>query len=34
MGSKQLDYSDEELTAARQQTKRAKFLTEMEVLMP
>ena len=34
MGSKQLSCSDERVTTTRQQSKWAKFLAEMEVVMP
>ena len=34
MGSKQLGCSDYELTIAKKQTKREKFLSEMEVVVP
>jgi IS5 family transposase len=34
MGGKQLDFSDCELTTAKKQTKRERFLSEMEVVMP
>jgi IS5 family transposase len=34
MGGKQLGFSDYELTTAKKQTKRAKFLSEMEVVVP
>ena len=34
MGGKQLGFSDDELTTARKQTKREKFLAEMEVVVP
>ena len=34
MGDKQLGYSDYELTTAKKQTKREKFLSEMEVVVP
>jgi hypothetical protein len=34
MGGKQLGFSDYELTTARKQTKREKFLSEMEVVVP
>lgn len=34
MGSKQLGFSDYELTTAKKQTKREKFLAEMEVVVP
>ncbi len=33
MGAKQLDFSDYELTTAKKQTKREKFLSEMEVVL-
>jgi len=34
MGGKQLSFSDYELTTAKKQTKREKFLSEMEVVAP
>ncbi len=34
MGGKQLGLSDYELTTAKKQTKREKFLSEMEVAVP
>jgi hypothetical protein len=34
MGSKQLGFSDYELTTAKKQTKREKFLSEMEAVLP
>jgi IS5 family transposase len=34
MGGKQLGFSDYELTNAKKQTKREKFLSEMEVVVP
>ena len=34
MGGKQLGFSDFELTTAKKQTKREKFLSEMEVVVP
>jgi len=34
MGVKQLGFSDYELTTAKKQTKREKFLVEMEVVVP
>jgi IS5 family transposase len=34
MGGKQLGFSDYELTTANKQTKREKFLAEMEVVLP
>ena len=34
MGGKQLGFSDDELTTAKKQTKREKFLSEMEVVVP
>ena len=34
MGGKQLGFSDYELTTAKKQTKREKFLAEMEVVVP
>jgi IS5 family transposase len=34
MGGKQLGFSDYELTTAKKQTKREKFLTEMEAVVP
>jgi len=34
MGGKQLGFSDYELTTAKKQTKREKFLSEMEVVVP
>jgi IS5 family transposase len=34
MGSKQLGFSDYELTTAKKQTKREKFLSEMEAVVP
>jgi IS5 family transposase len=34
MGVKQLGFSDYELTTAKKQTKREKFLSEMEVVAP
>ena len=34
MGGKQLGFSDYELTAAKKQTKREKFLSEMEAVVP
>jgi IS5 family transposase len=34
MSGKQLDFSDYELTTAKKQTKREKFLSEMEVVVP
>ena len=34
MGGKQLGFSDYELTTARKQTKREKFLSEMDVVVP
>lgn len=34
MGGKQLGFSDYELTTARKQTKREKFLSEMKVVVP
>ena len=34
MGGKQLGFSDYELTMAKKQTKREKFLSEMEVVVP
>ena len=34
MGGKQLGFSDYELTRAKKQTKREKFLSEMEVVVP
>jgi hypothetical protein len=34
MGSKQLGFSDYELTTAKRQTKREKFFSEMEVVVP
>ena len=34
MGGKQLGFSDYELTTAKTQTKRGKFLSEMEVVVP
>lgn len=33
-GGKQLGYSDYELTMAKKRTKREKFLSEMEVVVP
>ncbi len=33
MGGKQLGFSDYELTTAKKQTKREKFLSEMEVVV-
>jgi len=34
MGSKQLGFSDYEITTAKKQTKRERFLSEMEVVVP
>ena len=34
MGGKQLGFSDYEITTAKKQTKREKFLSEMEVVVP
>jgi IS5 family transposase len=34
MGCKQLGFSDYELTTAKKQTKREKFLSEMEMVVP
>jgi IS5 family transposase len=34
MGGKQLGFSDYELTPAKKQTKREKFLAEMEAVVP
>ena len=34
MGGKQLGFSDFKLTTAKKQTKREKFLSEMEVVVP
>ena len=34
MGGKQLGFSDDELTTAKKQTKREKFLSEMEAVVP
>ncbi len=34
MGGKQLGFPDYELTTAKKQTKREKFLSEMEVVVP
>jgi hypothetical protein len=34
MGGKQLGFSDYELTTAKKQTKRERFLSEMEVVVP
>jgi IS5 family transposase len=34
MGGKQLGFSDYELIKAKKQTKREKFLSEMEVVVP
>ena len=34
MGGKQLGFSDYELTPAKKQTKREKFLSEMEAVVP
>jgi transposase, IS5 family len=34
MGGKQLVFSDYEITTAKKQTKREKFLSEMEVVVP
>ena len=34
MGGKQLGFSDYELTTAKKQTKREKFLSEMDVVVP
>ena len=34
MGGKQLGFSDYELSTAKKQTKREKFLSEMEVVVP
>lgn len=34
MGSKQLGFSDYEQTTAKKQTKREKFLAEMELVVP
>jgi hypothetical protein len=34
MGGKQLGFSDYELTTAKKQTKREKFLSEMEAVVP
>jgi transposase, IS5 family len=34
MGGKQLDFSDYEITTSKKQTKRVKFLSEMEVVLP
>jgi IS5 family transposase len=34
MDGKQLGFSDYELTTAKKQTKREKFLSEMEVVVP
>ena len=34
IGGKQLGFSDYELTTAKKQTKREKFLAEMEVVVP
>jgi len=34
MGNKQLDFSDYELTTAKKQKKRNKFLSEMEIVVP
>jgi len=34
MGGKQLGFSDYEFTTAKKQTKREKFLSEMEVVVP
>jgi IS5 family transposase len=34
MGVKQLGFSDYELTTAQKQTKRKKFLSEMEAVVP
>ena len=34
MGGKQLGFSDYELTTAKKQTKREKFLSEMETVVP
>ena len=33
MGGKQLGFSDDELTTSKKQTKRKKFLSEMEVVL-
>ncbi len=34
MGGKQLDFSEYELTTAKKQTKRERFLSGMEVVVP
>ena len=34
MGGRQLGFSDDELTTAKKQAKRQKFLSEMEVVVP
>jgi IS5 family transposase len=34
MGLKQLSFSDYELTTAKKQTQRKKFLSEMEMVLP
>jgi len=34
MGGKQLGFSDSELTTAKKQTKREKFLSEMQAVVP
>ena len=34
IGGKQLGFSDKELTTAKKQTKREKFLTQMEAVVP
>ena len=34
MGGKQLGFSDYELTTAKKQTKREKFLSDMELVVP
>ena len=34
MGGKQLGFSDDELTTAKKQTKREKFLSEMDIEHP
>jgi len=34
MGGKQLGFTDYELTTAKKQTKREKFLSEMEAVVP
>ena len=34
MGGKQLGFSDYELTTAKKQTKRERFLSEMEAVVP